>query len=131
MTFGTPALLFGAIALIMLAYTNRFFILARLIRDMHAGVSQGSSDLERRQIPILRTRIRLIQWMQALGVFSFLLCTFSMFLLFLESEWLGKLLFGASVVCLMLSLFFSLWEVLISTKALDMVLDDFDKRNHD
>jgi hypothetical protein len=127
MTLGTPALLFGAIALIMLAYTSRFFVLAKLIRDMHSGRSGEHRELEHRQIPILRLRLMLIQIMQALGVFSFLLCTLSMLFLFLASVGIGTILFGASVVCLACSLCFSLWEVLISTKALDMVLDDFDQ----
>ena len=125
---GTPALLFGSIALIMLAYTNRFFVLAKLIRDIHAGQSGEDNELAMLQIPILRRRLQLIQWMQALGVGAFLLCTLSMFVLFLQYGDLGAVFFGASVVCLMCSLFCSLWEVLISTKALDMVLDDFDRR---
>ncbi len=125
---GTPALLFGAIALIMLAYTNRFVVLAKLVRDMHAGKSGEHRKLELLQIPILRLRIKLIKIMQALGVGSFLLCTFSMFLIFIDKVGIGKLFFGGSVITLMLSLCFSFWEILISTRALDMVLDDLSER---
>lgn len=128
MTLGTPALLFGAIALIMLAYSNRFYVLAKLIRDMHAGHSGEHRRLELRQIPILRTRLRLIQSMQALGVLSFFICTLSMFFCIFDEMKVGQYLFAASVVCLMFSLLCSLWDVLISTTALDMVLNDFDER---
>lgn len=113
----------------MLAYSNRFVVLARLIRDMHAEHSRQTGEPRQRipqQIAILRRRLRLVQAMQALGVLSFLFCTVSMLLLFLDSPAPGQVLFGSAVVCLMLSLGFSLWEVLISTRALDMVLDEFD-----
>ncbi len=129
MNLGTPALLFGSISLIMLAYTNRFLVLAKLIRDLHHDSSKDSIELAKQQLPILRTRVRLIQAMQALGVLAFLFCTVSMFSIFLNMEWLGNMLFGVSVVSLMTSLLFSLWEVLVSTKALDLVLNDFDKKN--
>nr|VFJ97976.1 MAG: Protein of unknown function (DUF2721) [Candidatus Kentron sp. LFY] len=66
--------------------------------------------------------------MQALGIIGFLLCTISVLSLLMEIPWLGKMTFGTSVVCLMCSLVLSLWEVLLSTRALDYVLDDFDRR---
>ena len=34
-TFNTPALLFPAISLLLLAYTNRFLALANLVRRLH------------------------------------------------------------------------------------------------
>ncbi len=126
MSLSTPALLFGSIALIMLAYTNRFFLLARLIRDMHAGKSGESPETDRKQMPILRKRLHLIQHMQALGVSSFLVCTISMFLLFLDEHYFSEIAFGIAVLCLMVSLMLSLWEVLLSTRALDLLLDDID-----
>lgn len=129
MTLATPALLFGAISLLMLAYTNRFFVLAKLIRDMHADQSVDNKDLNVRQIPSLRMRIHLVKVMQAFGVLSFVLCTTSMFCLFVHWDQAGEVLFGISVVILALSLLTSLWEVLISTKALNMVLNDFVDRN--
>ena len=129
MSLGTPALLFGAIALTLLAYTNRFFVLARLIRDIHSIKNDEDVSLEKKQIPNLRTRIRLVQVMQAFGIISFLLCTISMLFIFIDMAQTGKTVFIISVLSLMLSLLFSLWEVLLSTRALDLVLDDFHKRN--
>lgn len=128
MDLGTPALLFGAIALVMLAYTNRFFVLAKLIRDIHANANSEHHELELKQVPSLRRRLLLIQAMQALGVLSFLLCTISIFLCLVGLNGVGAYLFGASVLCLMCSLLCSLWEVLVSTSALGMVLDDLAKQ---
>ena len=108
MDYGTPALLFGAISLMMLAYTNRFFVLAKLIRDIHGDQQPDHQALNTRQIPSLRLRLRLIKYMQALGVLSFILCSGAMFCLFVDAEPLGKTLFGIAIVALVASLIFSL-----------------------
>ena len=127
MTLATPALLFGSISLLLLAYTNRFFVLATLIRSLHAESVREPHNIALQQIPNLRLRVRLIKYMQSFGVLSFILCTISLFFLFLDQLEPGKLAFGASVITLLLSLSFSLYEVIISTRALDIVLDDIEK----
>ena len=40
-TFNTPALLFPAISLLLLAYTNRFLALANLVRRLHDEYKRG------------------------------------------------------------------------------------------
>lgn len=123
MDITTPALLFPAISLLLLAYTNRFLVLAQVIRQLHAS-PQHDTPLVYRQIPGLRRRISLIQYMQGFGVLSFLLCAVAMFALFLESQAIGKWLFGISILSLMISLLLSLIEVIISTNALAVVVED-------
>ncbi|GLP97182.1 DUF2721 domain-containing protein [Paraferrimonas sedimenticola] len=123
MNLGTPAILFSAIALIMLAYTNRFFVLAKLIRDIHSDRG-NRPDLQVKQIPNLRRRLSLIKTMQALGVIAFILCTLSMQLIYMDHADVGAQVFMLAVFTLMGSLVISLWEVMISTKALDIVLAD-------
>lgn len=44
-TFNTPALLFPAISLVMLAYTNRFLALATLVRALHAEYIKSESKI--------------------------------------------------------------------------------------
>jgi hypothetical protein len=124
MSLTTPALLFPAISLLLLAYTNRFLTLATVIRQLHPGEGKAPSVLALRQISGLRYRVKLIRHMQSFGVLSFLVCALSMFAIFLDSHVLGKVLFGASLTCLAISLVLSLIEVLLSTNALDVVLDD-------
>ncbi len=128
MTLTTPALLFPAISLLLLAYTNRFHVLANLIRQLHPGPESPVPPLVMRQIRGLRLRIMYIKWMQSCGVFSFLLCALSMFALFLEFQFLGELLFSCSILALAVSLVFSLIEVLTSTNALSIVLEDLESR---
>lgn len=127
MNVTTPALLFSSISLLLLAYTNRFFVLANLIRTLHASSSQAPDEKAMKQIPNLRLRVKLIKYMQSCGVLSFILCTVSMFFIFLERPVAGNVAFGASVLALLISLSFSLYEVVISTRALDIVLDDLEQ----
>ncbi|HHP7245735.1 MAG TPA: DUF2721 domain-containing protein [Elainellaceae cyanobacterium] len=127
MQITTPALLFPAISLLLLAYTNRFLVLAQLIRQLHSSRDTDKSNLIVRQISGLRKRIILIKQMQSFGVISFLLCTGSMFSLFLDLEPVGEILFGMSVLALSTSLIYSLYEVSISTNALSVVLEDMDR----
>ncbi|MBX3687714.1 MAG: DUF2721 domain-containing protein, partial [Rhodocyclaceae bacterium] len=73
MNITTPALLFPAISLLLLAYTNRFLSLAQVIRQLHSSPERGTPVVDR-QIPGLKLRIVMIKYMQGLGVLSFLLC---------------------------------------------------------
>lgn len=126
MDLTTPALLFPAISLLLLAYTNRFLSLAQVIRQLHASEDRNA-PVVRRQIPGLKRRIVLIQYMQGFGVLSFLLCALSMFALFIHGEMPGKVLFGTSILSLAVSLVLSLVEVLISTNALAVVVEDLEQ----
>jgi hypothetical protein len=128
MSLTTPALLFPAISLLLLAYTNRFLTLATIIRQMHPGEGKAPSALALRQISGLRYRVSLIRHMQSGGVISFILCASSMFAIFIDSQVPGKILFGLSLLALAISLVLSLIEVLLSTNALTIVLDDMEAR---
>jgi len=129
MDITTPALLFPAISLLLLAYTNRFLTLAQLIRQLAAD--HNDPHLVTRQIPGLKRRIGLIKYMQSFGVVSFLLCALSMLAIYAEYGPLGKGLFGLSIIALAVSLLLSLWEVVISTQALSVVVEDIERRAPD
>jgi hypothetical protein len=124
LSINTPALLFPAITLLMLAYTNRFLALANLVRRLHEQYTKEESQNIRRQIASLHVRIRLIRNMQALGVLSFLLCVVTMYLIFTGNNKAAYILFAASLISLLLSLIFSLIEIWKSTNAIDLELSD-------
>ncbi len=123
----TPALLFSAISLLFLAYTNRFLVLAQLIRQLHGNNRALVREVVKRQIDNLRRRISLMKLMQLLGVISFILCTLSMFAEFFHLGVVGELLFGTSLLTLVGSLVVSLYEVWISTGAIELELGDLDQ----
>ncbi|WP_338764705.1 DUF2721 domain-containing protein [Bernardetia sp. ABR2-2B] len=124
----TPALLFSAISLLLLAYTNRFLAMANLIRNLHEKYENEPNKILIEQIKNLRKRVYLTRNMQFLGVFSLLLCVTSMFALFWEQMIIGQWLFGISLVLLMLSLSLSVIEIQISVKALNIQIGNMEKR---
>ncbi|MBX9782810.1 MAG: DUF2721 domain-containing protein [Chitinophagaceae bacterium] len=126
LSINTPALLFPAITLLMLAYTNRFLAIAALVRKLHDEYIKEEDKLLKRQIKNLRGRISLIRNMQASGVLSFLLCIVCIYLIFENHQQLAKIIFAASLLSLLLSLIFSLIEIFRSTKAIDLELSDME-----
>jgi hypothetical protein len=132
-TFNTPALLFPAISLLLLAYTNRYLALANLIRKLHDEYNRGEKNtLLLKQIRILRIRINMVRQMQALGVFSFLCCVVTMYGVYKEWTEFNSYVFAASLLSLLASLIISLLEISQSTKALELELsdrEDLDKEN--
>ena len=127
MNLTTPALLFPAISLLLLAYTNRFLVLAQLIRELNQREGENVRDLAKRQISNLRKRIVLIKTMQAFGVLSFLFCTAAMFCLFMQWQLAGQLLFVVSLISLLISLLYSLYEIQISCDAINIELESLQK----
>ncbi|OQY10141.1 MAG: II family cellulose-binding protein [Fusobacteriia bacterium 4572_132] len=123
MTLTTPALLFSALSLLLLAYTNRFLVIAQLIRDLHKKKIDNNNIIINGQIQNLRKRINLIKNMQFLGITSLFFSVFSMMLLFINQLFLGEILFGIGLVFLLASLFLSMLEIIISVKALNLELN--------
>ena len=130
MPFGitTPALLFPALSLLLLAYTNRFLGLSTRIRTLHDQYHKERSSVVLRQIENLRKRVILIRNMQSAGMFSMFLCVLCMFLIFAGQIETARYLFGASLLSLLLSLYLSLREVAISVEALNLLLSDIEEQ---
>jgi hypothetical protein len=128
LSINTPALLFPAITLLLLAYTNRFLALANLIRKLHDEYVNGKkSKIILFQINNLRKRIHFIRRMQALGVFSFLCCVVCMYCIYRNWNVPAGWVFGLSLLSLLASLLFSLAEIFISTKALELQIGDIEE----
>lgn len=122
----TPAMLFPAISLLLLAYTNRFLTLATIIRNF----DPQEADINiAAQIKNLRERIVLIKRMQGAGVMSFFFCVLAMLAIYMSYQNVGSWLFGVSLVLLLYSLLLSVREINISVEALDVYLQEFNKNN--
>jgi hypothetical protein len=122
-----PALLFPAISLIMLAYTNRFLALSNRVRVLHDKYQQHDQRLVIfGQIKNLKYRIKLIQRMQTYGVASLLLSLLSMFFIFIQYQGVAKFIFATSLITFSISIFLSLIEIRLSTKAIELELSDME-----
>ncbi|WP_350293453.1 DUF2721 domain-containing protein [uncultured Croceitalea sp.] len=126
LTLSIPALLFPAISLTMLAYNARYLAIAALIRQLHSQYSKDATAPLKKQIEQLRKRLDIIKNMQATAIVSFLLAAVTMFLVYVELEVWANIIFGISLVFLMVSLILSLIEVQLSTKALGIQLKNME-----
>jgi hypothetical protein len=129
LTLTTPALLFSAISLLLLAYTNRFLTIATLVRNLHAQFKQDPSHILYGQIDNLRKRINLIISMQIYGLASLLFCVLCMFLIYIGRMLFAEIIFGIGLVLLIISLAISMWEINISVQALNLHISDLEEHN--
>jgi len=123
----TPALLFPTVSLILLAYTNRFLAIANLVRNLHSQYEKTHNEKVLVQINSLRRRLEMIRYMQGFGVSSLFTAIVCMFFLYIGWQYIANAIFGISLLLLMLSLSFSLREILVSINALNILLSDMDK----
>ena len=127
LTLNTPSLLFPAISLLMLAFTNRFLSLSKLIRDLYSQYEKSKEQKVFVQIKSLRLRLTLIRNMQFFGISSLLLCVVCMFFIFNGEMEFARYIFQLSLLLLIISLTLSIWEVQISTNALSVELSDMEE----
>jgi hypothetical protein len=128
LSINTPALLFPAITLLMLAYTNRFLTLGTLVRKLHDDYGKGNNQKNiLLQIKNIRSRLNLIRYMQGFGVGSFLCCVLCMLLIFKNYTDASYYVFAFSLMFLILSILLSLLEINMSTKAIELELADMEE----
>ncbi len=120
----TPSLLFSAISLILLAYTNRFLSYASVIRGLKDQNDESYDPRQVAQINNLYKRLYLTQAMQIFGISSLLLCVMTMFLTYISLGVIAEWIFGAALLLLAISLCIMIWEINISVKALEIHLKD-------
>ena len=124
LTIETPALLFSATSLILLAYTNRFLTIAQIIRSLKKNYEEVHTKSILLEIQNLNKRLTLIRFMQLMGVLCLFLSVFAMLLLFIDLQDIAIYFFGLSMLSLLVSLGISFWEISISVNALRVHLGD-------
>ena len=127
LTLTTPALLFSAISLIMLAYTNRFLAYAAVIRNLHDIYLERKQASLLRQIKNLKIRLNLTRWMQIFGISSLLCCVLTMFLIYVNQQIIAVYLFGFALILLIVSLALLIKEIQISAQALQYHIADIEE----
>ncbi|MFB9054875.1 DUF2721 domain-containing protein [Formosa undariae] len=126
LSLNTPALLFSAISLIMLAYTNRFLAYAAVVRDLHAKYLQNPDDRYIKQIKNIKKRLYLTRAMQIAGITSLLFCVLTMFLIYINQQTIAVWIFGIALILLIVSLGLLIMEIQISVKALEHHISDIE-----
>lgn len=119
----TPALLFPAISLLFLSFTNRFLHLSALIRSLHSEWLERGDLILRAQIDNLRRRLTLIRMMQLFGAVSLFLCVIAMLGVIASQPQPALVAFFTALVLMALSLGCLIYEVWISGGALRIMLN--------
>lgn len=127
----TPALLFPAVSLLFLSYTNRFLALSSLIRKLHTDwmkAPEQCGETLLAQITNLRSRLILIRSMQVSGALSLCLCVFSMGLMLFDLPAAGTVCFAIALGLMAISLIALVREASISGGALKILLNETGRR---
>ena len=119
----TPALLFPAISLLFLSFTNRFLHLAALIRSLHRDWLERRDETLHAQIQNLRRRLTLIRLMQLLGAASLFLCVVAMISVVVGGNMAAIIAFSVALGLMGASLACLVYEVWISGGALRILLN--------
>lgn len=121
----TPALLFPAIAILTLGYVNRYLGIAGVIRNFKKDYDTGyvHNDIVV-QLHILKKRVQLARNMIGTAIGALMLACLSMFFIFIDWNEVGVIVFGASVLGMILSMLFSLYETTLSNRSLFIELHD-------
>ena len=129
----TPSLLFSAISLILLAYTNRFLSYASVVRTLNEKYQENpdKDPTTLNQIRNFVLRLRLIRAMQTLGAGSLIFCLAAMFFYFINLTLPAEIFFGIGMVMLACSLGLCIWEVQISTEAISLHLQNIRRRQRE
>jgi len=128
LTITTPAILFPAISVLFLAYANRYLAIAKRIRELYEVFSRTHSPVAKKQVESLRARIRLIITMQLLAVLGIICSVVTMGLIFFGLQSMSQYTFLISMILIILSLLVSMWELLISTQAMNIELQNMEQR---
>ncbi|MGB4499346.1 MAG: DUF2721 domain-containing protein [Methylococcaceae bacterium] len=123
----TPALLFPAITILFLAYSNRFLTIATRIREKHADFNKTRSPIAQKQIVSFRRRLQYIVAMEMFAVLGIISCIVAMGFIFFGFQYYGNLSFAISMMFIVLSLFASVIELFFSTRALNIELEDMEE----
>ncbi|PKQ44806.1 DUF2721 domain-containing protein [Confluentibacter flavum] len=126
LTLTTPAVLFSAISLIMLAYTNRFLAYAAVVRSLHDKYLKKKDKQLIKQIENIKRRLYLTRAMQIYGISSLLLCVLTMFLIYIKQQTIAVWVFGTALVLLIISLTLLIKEIQISVRALEHHISDIE-----
>jgi hypothetical protein len=127
-SINTPALLFPAVSLVLLAYTNRFLALSNRVRALHDKylINPKSNKSIHQQIKNLRYRLKLIKSMQTFGVLTFITSIFCIFFIYIAQMLVANVFFAMGLLSFIISLFLSLLEIRLSNKAIEIELSDME-----
>lgn len=127
----TPALVFPALSVLMLAYTNRFIAISKRMRALHAEHKKNPTEKLHIQIKSLNKRMKYIRNMQICALSGFSSNIIAIGCIFLSFKEAAVAFFGLGLTLVFCSLVICIMEIYISVQAMSVLLeedlDDFHK----
>jgi len=124
----TPALVFPALSVLMLAYTNKFIAISKRVRALHAEHKNNPSKNLRSQLEVMGRRMRFIRNMQTTALSGFSANLLSMAFIFIGRQSLALLFFSLGLALVFCSLIICILEIQLSTKVMTLLMEeDLDK----
>lgn len=123
-SISTPAVVFPALSVLMLAYTNRFIAISKRTRALHAEYKESPSENIKAQILSLSKRLVYIRNTQTLGISGFLINILSIFFVLIGLSYVGTILFSVSLLFIVISLIICVLEIHLSVQAMRLLLND-------
>lgn len=114
MDITTPGYLFSAISMLLMGYNTRYLVISRIIRAFFKNPDiEAEKALE--NIKVFRKRLAYIKKLQMYSLYSLLCATLSIFLILMNLKF-ERESFALSLIFFMISLYYSLREILMSTR---------------
>ncbi len=120
----TPALVFPALSVLMLAYTNRFIAISKRVRALHAEHQRKPSANLLEQIKLLRKRMLYIRNMQIGALTGFSSNILSIAFIFFGLDQVALIFFGLGLILVFVSLIICIVEIYLSVHAMRILLTE-------
>ena len=128
-----PAALFPAIPLMMISFGNRYMSMASLIRKIHDEViakkltrKDKATNRYLKQIAVLRKRLMLNRATSTLASMAFIANLVAMYFVYTNDVFMFATMFVSSLIAFGTSLILYVFELQLSTSALDTHLQDLE-----
>lgn len=120
----TPALVFPALSVLMLAYTNKFIAQSKRVRALHAEHRANPSKNLQKQIKTMSKRMKYIRNMQITALSGFSVNIISMVFIFLGLNTWALIFFGAGITFVFSSLIICIAEIYTSAQTMALLLEE-------
>ena len=126
--YSTIALMFPAIPLMFLVYSNTSTAVGARLRELFEAVSRGdvTGDEYNRvseEAEYLAKRLSLLRSAQMLSGLTFLFNLLTLVSIYLEQQVFAQYLFGCAVIIMMLSILLYLMEISATVRAVGLILN--------
>jgi len=134
LTYSTIALLFPAIPLLFLVYSNTSNAVGARLRELFelsesTEISKKNFDRIKAETEYLGKRLTLLRSAQLVAGITFLFNITTLIGIYIENQNIAQILFACALFSMMSSIIIYLIEIIITVKAVDFLVQKIKQRN--